>query len=67
MHLSDVLSWHGHELNADPEITGLKHDIHSFSQEVNVTVTHLQDICDATEKYNTFWDLIQLVLVGWPE
>ena len=30
MHLSDAPGQSRHELNADPEITGLKLDIHSF-------------------------------------
>ena len=51
MHLNDALSCSGHNLNADPEISGLKLDIHSLTQEVNATVTHLQDIRDATERH----------------
>ena len=48
MHFSDACS--GHKLNADPEILGLKIDIHFLIQEVNVKITHLQDIWYAPER-----------------
>ena len=54
---SEALSQYGHKLNTDPEITGLRFDVHSLSQEVNATVTPLQDIRDATEKI--LQDIIQ--------
>ena len=44
IHLSETLSQRGHELNTDPEITGLKLDKHLPSQEVNASVTYLQEI-----------------------
>ena len=37
MHLSDALSQSGHKLNTDPEISGLKLDIHSLTQVVNTS------------------------------
>ena len=67
MHWSNVLSQSEYELNADPENTELKLDIHSLSQEVNTTVTHLQYIQDTTEKDSTLKDLIKFVLLGWLE
>ena len=67
MHLSDALSHSGDKLYADPEISGLKLDIHSIAQEVNHTVTHLQDIRDVTEKDNVLQDLIQFVPASLPD
>ena len=64
INFSDALIPSGHELNGDPRITGLKLVIHSLSQEVDATATHLQDIRDATERESTLQDLIQFVLVG---
>ena len=48
LHLSDVISYSGYILNAEHEISGLKLNIYSLAQEVNVKATHLQDIRGAT-------------------
>ena len=62
MHLTDVSCHSGNILNADSEISGLKLDIHSLTQEVNATVTHLQDIRDAAGEDNVLQDLIHFDL-----
>ena len=62
---TDASQWTNN--NADPEISVFKLDIHSLVQEVNATVTQLQDIRDATEKDSVLQNLIHFVLVNWPD
>ena len=52
MHLNDNLCHSGHKINAGPEISDLKLEVHSFTQEVNAILTDLQDIRDATKRQN---------------
>ena len=58
MYFSVALIHSRHNLSVNPEISGLKLDIHSLAQEANTIGTHLQDIRHATEKDNVLQDLI---------
>ena len=58
MHFSYALSYSGHNLHADPDISGLKLDIHSLAQKINARVTNLLNVRDATEKDNVLQDVL---------